>query len=432
MSASPGGLYGVIGHPVEHSLSPLIHRQFAADTAQSLSYDLLPSGVGEFAVTLADFFSGAPQTAPAGLNVTLPFKEHAATWVDRLDPAARLAGAVNTIRRADDGSFDGFNTDGSGLLADLQNNLGWSIADARILLIGAGGASRGALDALLGAHPSELVLANRTVSRAEELVAQIAPAARQVSTCAPSEVDGAFDIVINATSASLDGQGALVPTVAVQGARCYDMLYAPTQTVFSGWALSHGATWAVDGLGMLLEQAAAAFEIWRGVRPGTTQLLERRNDLFAAKRAGYDTLAGWLDSAEYQRWQSDQVADQSLASDAGRDKRQFIAGAVCPECREVDRIVVRLTAEGREQTCVACGYAQAAPDSAAADGGLMLPQGRHERGTKLTAQPADPEQVQAVRFIDPGKSADSTVQTNLPTSAKASGKASGKSAPAKD
>lgn len=416
-TSGTAGRYAVIGHPIDHSLSPLIHRQFAQDTGQSLTYDLLPAAADGFATAVTTFFapdSGARHAPAAGLNVTLPFKEQAAAWVDRLDPAAQLAGAVNTIRRAEDGTFDGFNTDGSGLLADLQTNLGWSIAGARVLLIGAGGASRGALDAVLSAQPAQLVLANRTLAKAQELVAQVAPAASNVRVCAPAEVDGAFDIVINATSASLAGHGALVPTGAVKGAQCYDMLYAPTQTVFSGWALSHGATWAVDGLGMLLEQAAAAFALWRGVRPDTASLLSGRNDLFGAKRAGFDSLAAWLSSDEYLQWQSDPGA-ASAAQEAGqpvrveREKRQFIAGAVCPSCREIDRIMVRVTADGRDQVCVACGFSQPAPGSedsggAAVESALMMPKGKHERPASLGSQATPLEErdkIQAVRFIDP-------------------------------
>ncbi len=403
------GRYAVTGHPVEHSLSPLIHGQFAADTGQALVYDLLSAGLDDFAPTVASFFAAIPGDTPAGINITLPFKEQAAAWVHTLDPAAQLAGAVNTIHRAADGSFVGYNTDGSGLLADLQGNLGWSIAQSRVLLIGAGGASRGVLDALLQAQPAELVLANRTVARAHELVAQVAPQASNVVICAPAEVTGAFDIVLNATSASLAGQGALVPTAAVKGARCYDLLYAPTQTVFSGWALSHGAAWAVDGLGMLLEQAAAAFELWRGVRPATAGLLDRRNDLFAAKRAGYPTLASWLASSDYQRWQSaGGTVEEAQAAQRGadaaelpqRDKHQFIAGAVCPQCRAVDRIVVRQSAQGRQQACVTCGYVSSVMGDAdsATDGHALVPQGKHERPASIVAKT---EQVQRVRIVDP-------------------------------
>lgn len=415
--ASSVARYAVIGHPVGHSLSPLIHRQFALETKQALSYDLVQVDAGDaqdFNKAVDAFFSdtGGAGTAK-GLNVTLPFKEQAAAWVDRLNPAAQLAGAVNTIRRAADGSFDGFNTDGSGLLADIQSNLGWDIGGNRVLLIGAGGASRGALDALLSAQPKELVLANRTLSRAEELIAQIAPAAANVTLCAPAEVEGSFDIVINATSASLAGQGALVPTAAVKGARCYDMLYAPTQTVFSGWALSHGAIWAVDGLGMLLEQAADAFELWRGIRPATATLLAQRNDLFAAKRAGFESLADWFASAEYLQWQTATQTDTQTNAQTDvqpapeREKRQFIAGAVCPECRAVDRIVVRSTSAGREQACVACGFSQPAPGAESAppsDSALMLPQGKHERPASLANNidgATDRDEVQTVRFIDP-------------------------------
>ena len=381
-AANPPAAYAVIGHPVAHSLSPLIHREFAAATGEAVSYDLLPAAEDGFVSTAQAFFADGG----AGLNVTLPFKEQAAALVDRLDPAAATAGAVNTIRREPDGSLSGFNTDGAGLLQDLQVNLGWSLAGSRILLIGAGGASRGSLASLLAAEPAELVLANRTRERAEQLIEQVAPAARNLSVSSPAEVAGRFDVIINATSASLAGQGALVATDAVGGARCYDMLYARTQTVFAGWAASFGAQATADGLGMLIEQAAAAFEIWRGVRPSTRSLLERREALFAAQAARAESLATAASSPA-------EPADSAVLS-SGRPTRQFIAGAVCPECRETDRLVVQNTSAGRQQLCISCGYQSAAPESNSA----LVPQGKLARAERRV----DAETIEApVRLIDP-------------------------------
>ena len=384
-AAQPPGAYAVIGHPVTHSLSPLIHREFAMATGEAVSYDLLPAAKDGFSSAARAFFADGG----AGLNVTLPFKEQAAALVDRLDPAAATAGAVNTIRLERDGSLSGFNTDGAGLLQDLQVNLGWSLAGSRVLLIGAGGASRGSLASLLAARPAELVLANRTRERAEQLIEQVAPDARNLSVCSPAEVTGQFDVIINATSASLAGQGALVATDAVAGARCYDMLYARTQTVFAGWAASFGAEATADGLGMLVEQAAAAFEIWRGVRPSTHSLLGQRDALFAAQSARAESLAAAASAPT-------EPADPAVMS-SGRPTRQFIAGAVCPECRETDRLVVQNTSAGREQLCISCGYQSAAPETNSA----LVPQGklaRSERGV-------DAETIEApVRLIDPHSS----------------------------
>jgi len=228
--------YAVIGHPVDHSLSPRIHTHFAGQTGERLTYELLPAPKDGFRAVSEQFFAAGG----AGLNVTLPFKEQAAALVDSLDDAARIAGAVNTIRRTAQGTLEGFNTDGIGLLTDLQDNLGWSLDAARVLLIGAGGASRGALASLLGAGPNELVVANRTLAKAEELLRDIVPTpgGTQISSTTPMAVTGSFDVVINATSASLAGEGALVPATAVRDALCYDMLYASDATVFSSWSTS--------------------------------------------------------------------------------------------------------------------------------------------------------------------------------------------------
>lgn len=395
-SSKARSAYGVIGQPIEHSLSPLIHRHFATHTEQTLSYDLVTAPADGFVAAATAFFSAGG----AGLNVTLPFKEQAHDLVERLSPAASVAGAVNTICPVD-GILEGHNTDGVGLVQDLEGNLGWQIAGARVLLIGAGGASRGALAALLARNPAALVLTNRTLDRARGLVSDVAPDDSRVEVCAAAELADAFDLVINATSASLAGQGALVPTDVVHDACCYDMLYAPTQTVFAGWALSHGAGQVSDGLGMLLEQAAEAFGLWRGVRPDTAGLLADREALFAAKKSGAASLAEFLLSASPAAAAASPGQIQSNTS-------RFIAGAVCPQCREIDRIVVRDTGAGLEQACIACGFSQPAPQATqkgqkAIDG--LVPRGKPERRSV-----ADNASIgsQPVRFIDPNVSAFET------------------------
>ena len=386
--------YGVIGQPIGHSLSPLIHRYFATQTGQALSYTLVEAPEAGFVSVAGSFF----ERGGVGLNVTLPFKEQAYALVDQATPAAELAGAVNTIRHSATG-LEGHNTDGAGLVQDLERNLGWSLGGARILLIGAGGASRGALGSLLECAPDTLVLTNRTPSRAMHLVADVAPNDPRLKVCAAAELTEAFDVVINATSASLAGQGALVPNEAVAGARCYDMLYAPTQTVFAGWAMSHGALEVSDGLGMLLEQAAEAFLIWHGVRPDTGALLAQRGALFAAKRSDAATLDEFMAAAQSgEHTQPDALDPEELGqqdSSSARGKTRFIAGAVCPQCREIDRIVVRGSGAGREQACIACGYSQPAAESA---GSGLVPRGKPERPSVVddASTPSQP-----VRFIDP-------------------------------
>jgi shikimate dehydrogenase len=210
--------------------------------------------------------------------VTVPFKQEAAEWVDVLDGAAREAGAVNTITR-ESGRTKGFNTDGLGLVRDLTSNHGISIVGARILMVGAGGATQGVLRPLLALGPRALTIANRTVSKAVSLVGSLGPAAAgvRVAACAPEAAAGPFDLVINATSAGLEGHGQVVSGNAVDGAVCYDMVYSTgpgAVTAFCEWALGAGAVLAMDGLGMLVEQAAEAFLIWRGVRPDTAPVIE--------------------------------------------------------------------------------------------------------------------------------------------------------------
>lgn len=269
--------YAVVGNPVGHSLSPRIHAAFAAATGEDLVYEKLLAPVDGFADTVSRFF----QSGGRGVNVTVPFKEEAFRWVDRLDRAARLAGAVNTIVTRPDG-FHGHNTDGAGLVRDLAMGCGVGLAGARILLLGAGGAARGALHPLLEAAPESLTVANRTPARADDLAAVARRSAGSVSVRSAGLADlaGRFDVVINATSAGLTGQEqpAAVNAGAVAGAFCYDMIYAagpdPAATPFCRWAAAHGARQVRDGLGMLVQQAALAFELWRGVVPPVSPVLE--------------------------------------------------------------------------------------------------------------------------------------------------------------
>jgi len=261
--------YAVIGNPVAHSLSPRIHAAFAAQTGQELEYGRLLAPLDDFVAVASRFFAEGGR----GLNVTVPFKAQAHDWMDELDPPARLAGAVNTIM-LDGRRRIGFNTDGPGLLRDLTVNLGETLQGARVLMIGAGGAASGVLGPLLEAAPREVVIANRTPGRASALVARFADAAGPVELrgAAFSDVQGGFDIVINATSAGLAGSVPDIDPAVAAGAFCYDMVYGRS-TTFGVWAAERGARKVADGIGMLVEQAADAFRIWRGIRPETAPVL---------------------------------------------------------------------------------------------------------------------------------------------------------------
>lgn len=258
--------YAVIGNPVEHSLSPRIHAMFAAETAQAISYGALTAPLDGFAAAAGEFFDGGG----SGLNVTVPFKQDAWRWVANHDAAAAASGAVNTIV-PEDGAFRGCNTDGIGLVTDLTDNLGWTLSGARVLLLGAGGAARGVLPALLAAAPARITLANRTESRALE----VAAAFDGLHTSPLADVEGGWDVVLNATSASMGGPALALPDTCVSGAACYDLFYTlDAPTPFCAWAEQHGARASADGLGMLIEQAAEAFHLWRGVRPSTMPVRE--------------------------------------------------------------------------------------------------------------------------------------------------------------
>ena len=258
--------YAVMGNPIEHSKSPFIHALFAEQTGQRLEYGALLVPEGGFDAAAQRFRSGGGR----GLNVTLPFKEDACRWVRDLAERARLAGAVNTVVFEPGRSARGDNTDGVGLVRDLTQNHGLSIGGRRVLVVGAGGAVRGVLPSLLSQSPESVLLVNRTFSRAADLVARF----EGLGSLAACPLDGLagmrFDLVINGTAASLSGHLPDLPDGLLDtGAVCYDMAYASQTTPFVQWGSAQGASESLDGLGMLVEQAAESFRIWRGVRPET-------------------------------------------------------------------------------------------------------------------------------------------------------------------
>jgi shikimate dehydrogenase len=262
--------YAVIGHPVSHSRSPFIHARFAAQTSQHLEYGTIDAPPADFARTVREFFEHGGR----GLNVTIPHKELAARLAGELTPRAQRAGAVNTLAMRKDGSVLGDNSDGAGLARDLANNHRVGVAGRRVLLLGAGGAARGIIAPLLGLKPSQLTIVNRTVPRAEELVRQFADMGRLDATGYANLGGAPFDLVINATAASLAGELPALPAGIVnQDSICYDLAYARGDTPFVRWALERGVARAIDGLGMLVEQAAESFHLWRGVRPDTASVL---------------------------------------------------------------------------------------------------------------------------------------------------------------
>lgn len=260
--------YAVFGNPIEQSRSPEIHAAFAAATGQALSYDRCAPAIDGFNAAAEQFFAGGG----AGLNVTMPFKQDACAFADQLTDRAKLAGAVNTLTNRN-GTIVGDTTDGVGLLRDLRDNLGWPLAAQKILILGAGGAVRGVLGELLGELPQHLVIANRTVSKALDLARLFAEHGYLIG-CDYTMLDGQqFDLIINASGAGLVGaQVALPDDLLLPGGRAYDLTYAGEPTPFLRWATPR-ATATADGLGMLVEQAAESFAIWRGVRPATAEVI---------------------------------------------------------------------------------------------------------------------------------------------------------------
>jgi len=270
MTAGGPDLYGLVGHPVSHSRSPFIHRRFAEQTGQRVEFLLIDVPPGEFEAALGRF----RERGGRGLNVTLPYKGEAFEYADRLTDRARLAGAVNTLAWLESDEVLGDNTDGAGLVTDLESNLAVPLQDRRILLMGAGGAARGALGPLAATQPAAIIIANRTLLRAEALAERF-DGPVPVSATAYEDLEGSFDLVINATSASLEGAVPPLPgQILGPETFCYDMMYQAGPTAFCAWAAGHGAGGVADGVGMLVEQAAESFQLWRGVRPDTGPVLE--------------------------------------------------------------------------------------------------------------------------------------------------------------
>ena len=268
--------YAVMGNPIEHSKSPLIHRLFAEQTGQTLSYEAILVEVDGFADAVATFMAGGGK----GLNVTVPFKQDAWQLADRLSPRAQRAGAVNTLAFQADSILFGDNTDGVGLVRDLTDNLGITLAGQRILVLGAGGAARGVLAPLLEQRPASLVIANRTVERAQQLAESFADLGT-LSAAGFAALQGMeFDIIINATAAGLHGEVPALPDGVIQaGCCCYDLMYSSEPTAFVRHVRALGVQHAYDGLGMLVEQAAESFHIWRGVFPDTGPVITTLRNL---------------------------------------------------------------------------------------------------------------------------------------------------------
>ena len=262
--------YAVIGNPISHSKSPLIHSEFAKQTEQDLEYtaievpqDALESSLSQ----LRDILK------LKGINITVPFKEQAWQLVENQSNRAKRAGAINTLVFNDDGSMYGDNTDGVGLCRDLTHNNSIELRGKRILLLGAGGAARGVIEPLLSYDPLELFVANRTASKAHAL-ADLFSDLGHIRGGGFEDIKPPYDVVINATAASLQGEVPPLPdNLLADNAACYDMMYSDSDTAFIAWAKQHAAAKTIDGLGMLVEQAAEAFRLWRGVMPDTRSVM---------------------------------------------------------------------------------------------------------------------------------------------------------------
>ncbi len=263
--------YAVMGHPVAHSKSPEIHKYFAHQFKHNIEYTAIEVEPGDFPQAVEQFRASGGK----GLNVTIPFKFDAFKLADRLSDRAELAGAVNTLKFEADGRIFGDNTDGAGLVHDLTLNLGVTLKDKPILVLGAGGAVRGVLGPLLRQHPAVLVIANRTIAKAKEL-AKVFAHYGKIEVCGFDDLKGRrFDVVINGTAASLKGEVPPLPaSLFTHGALAYDMMYGDRPTPFMLWAERYGVHKISDGLGMLVEQAAESYFIWHGVRPETRPVIQ--------------------------------------------------------------------------------------------------------------------------------------------------------------
>ena len=268
--------YAVMGNPIAHSKSPFIHARFAEQTGQTLRYDAILVERDGFPAAVAEFIAGGGR----GLNITVPFKQEAWSLAARRSDRAQRAGAVNTLRVEADGTLFGDNTDGIGLVRDIGINHGVAMAGKRLLVLGAGGAVRGGLAPLLAERPAQLTGVNRTAAKALELARLFADLGA-IDGCGFDALgDRQFDVVINGTAASLQGEVPPLPSQALApSALCYDMMYGAQPTPFLRWATAHGCAATLDGLGMLVEQAAESFLLWRQVRPQTAPVIRALRDL---------------------------------------------------------------------------------------------------------------------------------------------------------
>ncbi len=263
--------YAVMGNPIAHSKSPQIHARFAAQTGQDLAYEAMLVATDGFVEAVAAFRAKGGK----GLNITVPFKQEAWQIEAERTPRAQRAGAVNTLCFLDGGRVLADTTDGVGLVADLLQN-GLPLRGQRVLILGAGGAVRGVIEPILEQQPALLVIANRTVAKADELVQIFADIGALSAVGFDGLAGQQFDLIINGTAASLEGEVPPIPDdVLAAGGSCYDMMYGKDATAFQRWAMQHGAAQALDGLGMLVGQAAESFYLWRGVRPEVAPVIQQ-------------------------------------------------------------------------------------------------------------------------------------------------------------
>lgn len=261
--------YAVIGTPIAQSKSPAIHRMFAEQTKQDMQYEAIEVAADNFDFFVLDFFANGGD----GLNVTVPHKERAYRIANQLEPLAKQAGAVNTLFQSAEGALCGDNTDGIGLVRDIQTNNGIAIKNKNLLVIGAGGAVRGALVSLIREKPATITLVNRTKGKAKKM-RELFSAKQNIEVASFENLQGEFDLIINGTSLSLRGEvPAITPDQVGTDCSCYDMMYDNEDTAFVSWAKNNGAANAIDGLGMLVEQAAESFYRWRGIRPETSPVM---------------------------------------------------------------------------------------------------------------------------------------------------------------
>ncbi len=268
--------FAVVGNPVAHSKSPTIHAMFARQTGLALEYSRAEVEAGEFESFVKTFFV----EGGTGLNITVPYKEKAFRSVDICTKRATLAGAVNTLFQDSNKKLHGDNTDGVGLVTDIKENIGYSFKNRKILILGAGGAVRGVLSGLVQESPQRISLLNRTVSKAQQLQQEFNSLLSIEVGSYGDQVKDQYDLIINGTSMSLKGEvPPLSPHYIGADCCCYDMMYANQDTAFVAWAKANGASLAVDGLGMLVEQAAESFNIWCKIRPDTTPVINELRNL---------------------------------------------------------------------------------------------------------------------------------------------------------